>query len=307
MKLQVFLALLMAGLSVFLLTGLVIDFWERRMAERRLRSEGPRPTASTSLIDSLLKPVFSTYAHLFKRFKWEKRRKELDQHFAEAGIDSYTHEQFWAFQVLAPLLFLGLIYALIFELRLLDIHYSVSWWFFILVVAGGIYFPVLWLNSLIKQRRASIILEFPSFVDKLTLSVEAGLDFMAAIIRITQKSQESPLKEELNRMISEIQIGSTRAQALRHMSQRIGLRDISTFSATLIQADQLGTSIGQVLRSQADRLRRERFESAERKGAIAAQKILFPLVFFIMPAVFIVVFGPLLVKLLTGGLDNLGL
>ena len=97
-------------------------------------------------------------------------------------------------------------------------------------------------------------------------------------------------------MIQEIQLGTTRAEALRHLGTRIDLQEVSSFIAVLVTADQMGSSFGDVLRVQSDLIRTQRFANAEKKGAAAAQKVLFPLIFFIMPAVFIMIFGPVVLS-----------
>jgi tight adherence protein C len=141
----------------------------------------------------------------------------------------------------------------------------------------------------------------PYVMDRLTLSVEAGLDFVAGIGKVVEKSQPSPLIEEMRSVLQEIQVGNTRQQALRNLSTRVQMQEISSFVSLLVQADELGASIGPVLRSQSDLLRTQRFQRAEKAGAAAAQKILFPLVLCILPAVFIMIFGPIALSFLYGG------
>jgi len=305
MSYEVAITLAAMGVGSAFAASLVMERMEARAARRRLQERRQAGQRRLSLIDSVLRPIFSLYAPLLSGLKYPRNRARLDQKFVYAALEDYTHEEFWAFQILGAVIFALFPYVLLLELNLLDLHYQVPWWVYPFAMIAGFYFPYLWLDSLIKQRRKEIVLEFPQFVANLTLTVEAGLDFMAATHRIVKKMDPSPLQEELSRMISEIQLGSSRAQALRNFGGRIGATEISTFTLVLIQADRLGTSIGQVLRVQAERLRRERFEMAERKGALASQKLLFPLIFFIMPAVFIIIFGPLIVKLMTEGFQGL--
>lgn len=304
MNISLILSLLVAGVCFSFVANIVIEYVEMRFARKRLQEDPSGKPASLSVVDHL-KPLFSLITPFLTKIKAAHHREILDRKFQNAAMTNYSHEEFWAFQILSSFIFVGFLYILVFELRFLDLKYSVPWWLIILVMAVGFYFPNIWLNSIISKRRKEILLAFPSFVDNLTLTVEAGLDFIAAVNRIVQKMKPSPLREELSLMLSEIRLGSTRARALRQLSKRINIPEIKTFTSVLIQADRLGTSIGKVLRVQAERIRRERFETAERKGALASQKLLFPLVFFIMPAVFIVVFGPLIVKLITEGLEGL--
>ena len=118
--------------------------------------------------------------------------------------------------------------------------------------------------------------------------------------KVVDKSKPGPLTDELRYFLQEIQVGTTRSQSLRNLAWRIDLIQVSSFSALLVQADKLGASIGPVLRAQSDLLRAQRFSKAEEQGAAASVKILFPLILCIMPAVIIVVFGPIFLSLLYG-------
>ncbi|MEZ4819731.1 MAG: type II secretion system F family protein [Bdellovibrionota bacterium] len=107
--------------------------------------------------------------------------------------------------------------------------------------------------------------------------------------------------EELDIVLKEIRLGTTRSDALRNLGERLDIEEIASFTSLLIQADQLGSSIGMVLRAQSDQLQTRRFQNAETAGAKASQLILLPLVFCIFPAVFIVILGPLVIKFLVQG------
>lgn len=298
-------SLLTFAIFSFFMGSYLIEHYEKRKARKRFMAEEKKSASSISFVDVVFRPIFSSFSPLFKSLKLKDIRESLNKKFTMAGLENFSHEDFWAFKVLSAVLFVAILYVLYIELNVLNVSFSIPWWLALFVSLFGFFFPNLWLSSIIKSRKKSIILDFPGFVDNVTLSVEAGLDFIAAVTRIAQKMKDSPLREELKRVLSEIQVGRTRAQALKSMSVRLGISEISTFTSILVQADRLGTSIGKVLRVQSERLRRERFESAERKGALASQLLLFPLVFFIMPSVFIVVFGPLVVRLVTKGLEGL--
>ena len=136
----------------------------------------------------------------------------------------------------------------------------------------------------------------------LTLSTEAGLDFIGALQKVVEKTRPGPLVQEIERMLQQIQLGTTRADSLRDFGWRVDLQEISSLVAVLVTADQMGSPLGAVLRVQSDLIRTQRFTNAEKKGAAASQKLLFPLIFFIMPAVFIMIFGPVILGFLGG--DN---
>ena len=138
----------------------------------------------------------------------------------------------------------------------------------------------------------------PFVIDLLTLSTEAGLDFIGALQKVVEKTRSGPLVDEIQRMLQQIQLGTTRAESLRELGARIDLQEIASLVAVLVTADQMGSPLGPVLRVQSELIRTQRFTSAEKKGAAASQKLLFPLIFFIMPAVFIMIFGPIILSAL---------
>lgn len=179
-----------------------------------------------------------------------------------------------------------------------------NWTLAITPVMGvvGYYYPNIWLSGLISNRANQILRAMPFIVDMLALSVEAGLDFMAAIQRVIEKAPPSPLVEEFEVLIKETKIGSSRADGLRQMGWRINIIEINSFCATLIAADSVGASIGPILKQLSNELRVKRSSRAEQQGATAATKILIPMIFFILPAVLVAIFAPMVLKMMTGKL-----
>jgi tight adherence protein C len=163
--------------------------------------------------------------------------------------------------------------------------------------AGGFLLPDIWLNGLVGRRRRAIETALPDVLDLLTISVEAGLGFDAAIQRVAEKFH-GPMGEELQGYIKEVKLGRPRVEALRGLSRRTDLADVRTFVAALIQAEQLGVSLANVLRVQADQMRYRRKQRAQERAMKMPVKILFPLVIFILPTVFIVLFAPLAVHMM---------
>ena len=160
--------------------------------------------------------------------------------------------------------------------------------------------PLFWLRSAVKRRHASIMRALPFVLDLLTLSVEAGMDFISALQRNCRSRRLDPLNEELLRMTKEIQVGSSRREALFHMAERVGQGDLKSLALSLIQADELGVSIGAMLRIQSEQLRSKRFDRAEKLAAEAPVKMLGPLMLCIFPAVFIVLLGPIISQAMKG-------
>ena len=160
--------------------------------------------------------------------------------------------------------------------------------------------PSFWLYGAIKRRHLSIQKSLPFVLDLLTLSVEAGMDFISALQRNCKSRRMDALNEELLRMTKEIQVGSSRKQALKNMSDRVRQSDLKSVAYALIQADELGVSIGAILRIQSEQLRSRRFDRAEKLAAEAPVKMLGPLMLCIFPAVFIVLLGPVLSQAMKG-------
>ncbi|MCC6442953.1 MAG: type II secretion system F family protein [Armatimonadetes bacterium] len=143
----------------------------------------------------------------------------------------------------------------------------------------------------VNARQVSIRKSLPDISDLLLVSVEAGLSFDAAMQRVVEKVK-GPLSDEFARILQELRLGKLRAQALRDMAKRTGVEDISIFVAAIYQADQLGVSVARVLRVQGQTLRNRRVQRIREVAAKLPVKMLFPLIFFILPAIFLVILVP---------------
>lgn len=163
-------------------------------------------------------------------------------------------------------------------------------------------YPANWLRRELFQRHLSIRKALPFVLDLLTLSVEAGMDFMSALQRSLERGNLDALGEELLRVLREIQLGKTRREALRAMGERVRHPDLKAVVSALVQADELGVSIGSILRIQSEQIRQRRFDRAEKLGNEAPVKMLFPLMVFIFPSVFLILLGPVITRLLSQGL-----
>jgi tight adherence protein C len=166
------------------------------------------------------------------------------------------------------------------------------------VVLGGIgaLAPGATLDIKAKGRQEGIRRALPDTMDLLTISVEAGLGFDAALHQVV-KSTEGPLAQEIARMLQEMQVGVSRVDALRSLASRTDVEELTGFTLAIIQAEQFGVSVSKVLRSQASVLRTKRRQRAEEKAMKVPVKILFPLIFCILPAMFIVLMGPAVIKI----------
>jgi tight adherence protein C len=153
------------------------------------------------------------------------------------------------------------------------------------------------LKRLVKARQLKVLTSLPDALDLLTVSVEAGLGFDQALLKLAEKTK-GPLTEEFKRVLQEIRIGKTRRDALREMSVRTGVEDLQNFVVAIIQADQLGVGIGNVLRIQSQQLRQKRRLKAEERAQKAPIKMLIPMIIFIFPCLFIILLGPGVLQLI---------
>ena len=168
--------------------------------------------------------------------------------------------------------------------------------FALAVGALGFGLPSMYLGSRVKARQSAVAYELPDALDLLSVSVEAGLGFDGAVQKLTEH-MEGPLIEEFEMALGEMRIGEGRQEALKKMAQRSASPEMASFVRAIIQADQLGISLGRILRIQATDSRLKRQMLAEEKAMKAPIKMLFPTVLFIFPAMFIVILGPAFLNL----------
>ncbi|MCR4401995.1 MAG: type II secretion system F family protein [Firmicutes bacterium] len=168
---------------------------------------------------------------------------------------------------------------------------------FVLAALGWLV-PEMMLQSKKRDREKQIRRSLPDVLDLLTVSVEAGLGFDAALAKVVER-KKGPLAEEFAFLLQEIRMGKPRRDALRELSERVKIDDITSFIASVVQADQLGVSIANILRIQSAQVRTKRRQQAEEAGMKAPIKMLFPLVFFIFPTLFVVLLGPAIIQVAT--------
>ena len=254
------------------------------------RLEQGQKTASTGLL-KLTRPLFKAlvmpYSQKLKLEDWKKNNK---RRIVSAGLENALDVD----ELLAFKIFMGIVVPFAIYTYFLVTGSPIPIWLMGGMMLIGFVYPSLMVSSARKSRHEEIKLQLPFVIDLLTLSTEAGLDFIGALQKVVEKTRSGPLVQEIERMLQEIRLGTTRADSMRAMSWRIDLQETSSLIAVLVTADQMGSSLGDVLRVQSDLIRTQRFTSAEKKGAAATQKLLFPLIFFIMPAVFIMIFGPVI-------------
>jgi tight adherence protein C len=288
--------MLIFWVGVFYIIFQLMPSGEKQEIEERLGVNGV--SNEISPLVSALRPLFILMIPLVAWVRLPRYRQWVEKRFINAGMaGGLTPDEFFAYKLLMAMVFWGLFIGLLCKT-------IISWpepiWVDAIALAVGFFFPDAWIDGQVKERQANIRRSLPYVMDLLTLSVEAGLDFIAGISKVCEKAKAGPLVDEFAYMLGEIQLGASRQQALRNFAFRTDMPETRSFSALLIQADILGASVGPVLRAQSDLIRTQRFQRAERQGAYASQKILFPLILCIMPAVFVVIFGPIALNFIYG-------
>ena len=263
-------------------------------------ADGRKTERKIPLIFRLLLPFVSNLSRVVMRPAFAKARANADWMIVACGLEGLlTGAEFMALKLLVPLVCGSVSALLVLSLCALVPDSFLSSNSILLILLGYLYFyayPLIWLRSTLKKRHFSIMLALPFVLDLLTLSVEAGMDFMSALQRNCARRRLDPLNEELIRMTREIQIGIARRVALRNMADRVRQPDLKAVAFALIQADELGVPIGPILRIQSEQLRARRFDRAERLANEAPVKMLGPLLLCIFPAVLIVLLAPIILE-----------
>jgi tight adherence protein C len=292
-------SLVLIALAVFLVANSIFKDEDAFKAQEKLEeAEASEKEAIQKKDDFVLRvsrPFFKRYlTPIVMGMKGKKKiRDKYKRKLASGGLTkSLNPEDLYAFKLF---LILGFPIAFLAVRQFLE----ADWPIVLTPIMGvvGFFYPDIWLNGKIEKRKEEVIMAMPFIVDMLALSVEAGLDFMAAMQKVIDKAPPSALVEEFEQLIKETRIGASRAEGLRQLAWRIDSLPVSSFCATLIAADSVGASIGPILKTLSAELRQKRSADAEKKGATAATKILFPMMMFILPAVMIIIGAPLVLQM----------
>ncbi|MEB3197240.1 MAG: type II secretion system F family protein [Candidatus Sericytochromatia bacterium] len=241
-------------------------------------------------LDSAFKPFVE------ERFT-EGESNDLAKLLQTAGRYAMTPLQVRVWQVkCAVLMPLG---AVVFAIALFGYNTAMAALMALIAGIGGYWYPVLVLRQEGDRRRNAILKQLPTVLDLLTVCVEAGLSLQASLQKVVEKTRPSPLREEIDQVLREIQLGRPRGDALKEMARRVGLKEINSVVMSMIQTEAMGTSVAKSLRVQSEIARDNRIQRAQEQAMQAPVKLSFPLVFFIFPVVFIVIFGPVALELFT--------
>lgn len=218
-----------------------------------------------------------------------------------AGQDyTLTPEEFYGLRIVSGLLAALFFMLATFMLGKLGIGSSA-----LCLAFGGMLgwlYPMLWLAERRKLRQRAVVRDLPVYLDFITMSVEAGLNITGGIEQAVAKGPPGPLSQEFSRLLRDIRAGLPRAAALKRMSERMDISQITSFTSALIQADKVGANLSETLRSQANQRREERFLRAEKLALEAPVKMMFPLVVFFFPLIFLFIGYFIYLKMIEEGI-----
>ena len=279
-----------AGLTFFFATTLLIVIFERRSsAEARLLDavQGVKPVVTTSPFrPAAILTEISSATERIRRTVGITDTSSAARQLALAGYRLPHHvEIFYAVRLLLP--------AVTAVLISLFVHQDVIFWFIVGTIFA-FYIPDLYVSRLIRQRRERVRLGLPDALDLLAICMEAGLGLDQALMRVGAELNDThpDLSDEFNLISLEQRAGTPRIEAWRHMAERTKLEIVSSFVSMLVQTDKFGTPISKALAVFSDSLRTQRRQKAEELAAKTTIKMVFPLVFFIFPSMFIVLLAP---------------
>jgi tight adherence protein C len=170
----------------------------------------------------------------------------------------------------------------------------------IVAVFAGYRLPASRLAQRIERRQNAILRQLPTTLDLLTTCVEAGMSLQSALQKVAERMKPHPLRDELERTLKEVQLGRSRGEALRDLGRRVGLKELNSVAIAMVQAETMGASIAKTLRVQSGVIREARWQQAQEQAQKAPLKMVFPITFLIFPVIFIIIFGPLIISIVTG-------
>lgn len=300
-SISMWVAYILAFFAAYLLARTIFHEEQAHSAKQLLGEEEQDRKKPSDPIIKWSRPIFSRYiVPIVQEMKLDEQRKLAKRKLVSSGlIDELTPDEYLSMKVSLVLLFPIVI-------LIASVAYEIDiWWGYILLSAPlGYVYPDMMVKGKMQARQKLARRAMPFIIDLLALSTEAGLDFVGAIGKVVQKANPSPLVEELGQVLKEMKVGASRSEALREMAARLDMTEISSFVSILISADEMGASIGKVLRQQSEQIRLERTMAAEREGAKAASKILGPMFLLILPAIFITIGVPFALQMMGSGVGS---
>jgi tight adherence protein C len=282
------------------------DPLQERLAEFAARGETvdlEQIELSQPLSDRVLIPMARKFGEFVTRFTPQNAIQTIAHKLELAGNPrGLDPAVFWAMRFVLAFVFGGL---LIFIFSISSLNWTWGRKLMIAILFGflGFYFPEMWIKSKIERRQKEIRKALPDALDLLTICVEAGLGFDGAMAKVREK-WDNELALAFGRVIREIQLGKLRREALRDMADRLGIPEMTSFVAAVIQSEQLGVSMAKVLRIQSDQMRIKRRQMAEEEAHKAPIKMLIPMALLIFPSICIVLMTPAVLMMLRSALKG---
>lgn len=283
---------------LLLFTAGLLVFHRSEVAERLRTIVGGRPKTSARLWENLLKPAPETFTRITKPFENLLPRNPaalpvLQKKLIRAGYrQTSAVNVFYGSKILVPLALCVLVSAT-------GLYRFAPLFLYVLAAGVGFVLPGIWLGRRISRRQSRIRAGLPEALDLMVVCSEAGLGLDQAMYRVSDELRltQPQIADELKLTILEQNAGRPRNEALNHLAGRVGIDLVGAFTNTLIQADTMGTGIAKSLRAYSETLRIQRRQNAEELAAKTTVKLVFPLVFFIFPSIFVVTIGPSVVNL----------
>ena len=307
---MIYIIVIILFLSVFLLIySLLLVLGKKKMIiEKRIHEiKDPRyreqeEYENKSFMERMLKPIYRGITRMIVTATPSRNIENFQRKLEAAGLLKKGSKEKWLYiKGMIMLIVASSISALLYTTTQSIIIGMLTFLFMLLFV--NVFFNF-FLSRKATARKEGILKDLPYTLDLITVSVEAGLSFDGAMARVVSNIQ-GDLCDEFGKSLKEIRMGIERKVALRNMSNRCEVEELSMFITSIIQADELGVSLGKVLRIESDNLREHRKQVVREKAMKAPVKMLFPLVFFIFPAIFIIILGPAVIQMIdmfAGGL-----
>ncbi len=255
----------------------------------------PVDELNRSFKERVIKPVFENIGKAILKLAPREMISNMEEKIIMAGKPNNWGVNNWLGLQAFMIFGLPIIILILFLQLRMDIKNIIL--FVIATAMIGFLFPNMLLNSKIRKRQTEVSKSLPDIMDILTVSVEAGLTFDSALLKVVEK-MPGALAHEFDIVLQEMKVGKTKKDALYQMADRIGVQDLRSFVGSVVQADQLGVSLGRVLRIQSEQIRQNRKQRISEKAMKAPIKMLIPMVVFIFPTIFIVLLGPVVINLI---------
>jgi len=292
---------------VFIITVILVVAIGSLMAARRTKVESRLSGIRKMTVDSapeeilhlpfmqrVVAPAFSSIGHFFGRLAPQEIRTRIDKKIIYAGRP--WNLNFYSFLAVQVLMAAALFFVFLFLFRVSQVEVGRAVFVLLIMIMLGFYIPYFIISSKADARQFQIRRALPDMLDMLLVSVEAGLGFDMAMKKVTQQLK-GPLSEEVKKALDEIRMGGDRETAFRSIARRCGVSELSNFISSIIQSEQLGSNIAGTLRVQSDYMRQRRRQAAQEMAQKAPVKLVFPLILFIFPALFVVIIGPAVIRI----------